>query len=270
MSESEGFNEYLGRFIDLLKLPQKVISAKAKKKISTSGLKDNINNLPFLRRLFDPHSYKFTKDYVKEWNDNIETLAINEKFVKSLERFYDIRKTVASLKQLLFQLVCKLNAEHVKIEVTDVTKLIDQLLSDDKIKLIAGLSVLEICLLIAIKHHCDIYDNDPFNFEIIFTRFCKFSVKSTTMQNIEREMALKRFENLKVKTLTFFTFANFLIKTSFSQYQEFIVPIGADGKVQKEYQMHRSLIWPHHIDNAVHIYQNLPTEVEQWAKSSLV
>lgn len=121
--------------------------------------------------------------------------------MKSLQTFYDLKKSIASLKSLSFQLVCKLNANHTKIEVDDVTKLIDQLISGDKAKLIAGLSVLEICLLIAIKHHCDIYDNEPFNFEIIFARFNKFAIKSSSMQNIEREMALKRFENLKVSLI---------------------------------------------------------------------
>lgn len=169
-----------------------------------------MNNLPFLRRIFNPSSYSFSKDYAKEWNASIHKLTTNEKLVKSLQFLYDFKATIASLKLLLFQVVSKLNENQRKIEASDVLQIIDQTLSQDRVKLIAGLSVLEICLLISIKHHCDIYDNEPFNFEIIFARFCKFAIKSTSMQNIEREMALKRFENLKVKTLNFAGLCDFV------------------------------------------------------------
>lgn len=207
--------------------------------------------LPFLRNLFDPSSYKFSKKCISDWNKQILQLATNEKFADALEVYFESNSSIASLKQLLFQIITKLNDNHTKLEVSDFTKLIDSILfEDDVVKLMTGLSVLEICLLISIKHHCDIYDNDPFNFEIILTRFNKFVIKSTTMKNIERDMALKRFENLK--------------------YQEFIVSMGAEGKVQKEYQMYKLNIEPDMIDSAVQKYKNLPTEIEQWAKSSIL
>lgn len=165
--------------------------------------------------------------------------------------FYVLDESIASLKLLLFQIVAKLDENHPNITVEDVTKLAISLTEDDdKVKLIIGLSVLEVCLLIAIKHHCEIYDNNPFNFEIIFTRFSKFAIMSTTMQKIEREIVLKRFENLK--------------------HLEFIVPFGAVGKVQKEYQLHIMRLLPGQIDKAIRKYQNLPTEVEQWCKSSII
>lgn len=207
--------------------------------------------LPFLRRIFHPTDFQFPKKHLSEWNKHIEKLAQNEKVVKSLESFFNVHVTVAALKLLLLQLVASLDSSRSTIDAADVVKLADRLLyDDDKVKLMTGLSVLEVCLLVAIKHHSDIYDNDPFNFEMILTRFNKFAIKSSTMQNIDREMVLKRFENLK--------------------HQEFIVAIGVDGKVQKEYQMYKLLLLDDQIDKAIHKYQNLPTEIEQWAKSSII
>lgn len=124
------------------------------------------------------------------------------------------------------------------------------LTEDDKITLICGLSVLEICLLISMKHHTEIYDRDPFNFEMIFMRYHKFAMKSSTMQNIEREVILKGFEHIR--------------------YLEFIVPIGVEGKIQKEYQMFKLLLTPDHITKATAKFQNLPTEIGQWALNYLV
>jgi origin recognition complex subunit 4 len=92
-----------------------------------------------------------------------------------------------------------LSDDHQFIKDTDIVNLAEHLLfDDDKVKLMTGLSVLEICILIAIKHHCEIYDNDPFNFEMILTRYNKFAYKSSSMQNLNREVVLKGFENLKV------------------------------------------------------------------------
>lgn len=194
---------------------------------------------------------EFPKKYALEWNKNVDLIVKNEKVVKSLENFFDDFASIAMLKLLLFQLVTKLDESHEKITADDVIKLTNHMVVDDnKVTLITGLSVLDICLLISIKHHCDIYDNDPFNFEIILTRYNKFAMRSTSMQNIDREIILKRFENLK--------------------HQEFISPVGTDGRVQKEYQMYRLLLFPDQIDNAVKKYHNLPTEVEQWCKSSFI
>lgn len=201
--------------------------------------------------MLDPTAFEFSKKYINEWNVHIKSLAEDGKVVKALEQIFESHFSIESLKLLIFQLVVKLTESHNTIRPNDVIKLCDSLArDDDTVTLMKGLSVLEITILITIKHHCDIYDNDPFNFEMIFTRFNKFAIKSTTMQSIEREMVLKRFENLK--------------------YQEFIVPTCAEGKVQKEYQMYKMTVLPDQIDKAIQSYQNLPTEIDQWAKSSLI
>lgn len=123
---------------------------------------------------------------------------------------------------------------------------------DDKVDLLCGLSVLELCLIIAIKHHSTIYDRDPFNFEIIFGRFNKFAKVSTTMQGVERAIVLKAFEHLRVV--------------------ELIMPLSNSGlgKVQKEFEMHKMALTYGQIQQAVQRYQALPTEVAQWAQSSLI
>lgn len=155
---------------------------------------------------------------------------------------------------LLFEVVSIADNKSDLLSVIDPDKFVGifeaYLSQDPKVNLICGLTVLEVCLLIAIKHHCEIYDNDPFNFEIIFTRFNKFALKSSTMQNIERGMTLMRFDNLR--------------------HQEFIASFGADVKVQKEHQMYKFLLFDEQIQNAVQKYENLPTEIEQWCKSSLI
>lgn len=194
---------------------------------------------------------------MKDWNKSIQKLTKNDDLVKSLQILYSFNKSIASLKLLLFQLVCKIDDNHTRFKASDVTKLMDQLISDDKVKLIAGLSVLETCLLIAIKHHCDIYDNEPFNFEIIFARFNKFAYKSTTMQNIEREMALKRFENLKVRFIT--SSRNSLITSSLFAASGIHCPVWSRQKSSKRISNAQSSIFQRRHRKR---YSNLQTSTD--------
>lgn len=252
LPDANNYDEYVLTTRMLLKLPtrRETIGHLIKMGTVSQEVKKQFN-LPFLRRAFDWQSYNIAEKEVTSWNKSVDALVKNEQLLKSLENYFNSNATIGFLKLLLIQEVSKLDDNHQRIDPFDFAKHIEHLLGDDsKVKLMIGLSVVEICILIAIKHHCKIYDNDPFNFEMILTRFNKFAVRSTTVQNIEREMILKRFENLK--------------------HQEFIVAVGVEGKVQKEYQMHRLLLLPEQIDSAIKRYQNLPTEIEQWAKSDIV
>lgn len=203
MPESENFDERLKLFSEVLKLP----TAQE----ASTNTRDNLKltkkvyeqfKLPFLRRAFDPSAFKFSKKFITEWNKSIDQLTKKEKVISSLENMFEMNVSIACFKLFLFQIVSKLSNEERFIKENDIVNLAEHLLfDDDKVKLIQGLSVLEICILIAIKHHCEIYDNDPFNFEMILTRYNKFAYKSSCMQNINREVVLKGFENLKVSEL---------------------------------------------------------------------
>lgn len=187
-------------FRDLLKIPTPLEAENYfKENLKLSKKVYEEFRLPFLRRLFNPSEYAFGKKFINDWNKSIDQLAKKEKVLSSLENLFQLNVSIASFKLFLLQLVLNLNENHPYIEESDIAKLAEELLfEDDKVKLMTGLSCLEICILIAIKHHCEIYDNDPFNFEMILTRYNKFAYKSSAMQNIDRDVVLKGFENLKV------------------------------------------------------------------------
>ncbi|KAL9700264.1 hypothetical protein quinque_003705 [Culex quinquefasciatus] len=160
------------------------------------------------------------------------------------KNMYDYEVIEATFKTFLFELVCQLHDDNPLLTVEEVQAQGQQFEGDDKIHILCGLSVLELCLVIAMKHHSEIYDRDPFNFEMILTRYNKFANASTTMQGIERSVVLKAYEH--VKNL------------------ELIAPISnaSTSKVQKEYQLHRLLLTYGQIGQAVVKSQNLPTETE--------
>jgi len=199
---------------------------------------------------FDPCNYTFNKNYITNWNQHIDNLIDDKNVIKLLERLYDYDVMESGFKKMLFQLVNNLNAEKMCLTADDIKKVILKYESDDKIFLLLSLSVLELCLLITIKHHSEIYDRDPFNYEIILSRFKKFANSSTIMQNIDKNVILKSFEHIK--------------------NLELILPITANvSRIQKEYQMYKLALTFGQINQAVSKYASLPTEVAQWAQSSL-
>ena len=61
---------------------------------------------------------------------------------------------------------------------------------------VADLSILELCLLIAIKHLSQIYEGEPFNFEMVFHEFLKFKRRKMATLPDERGVVSKAWETL--------------------------------------------------------------------------
>ncbi|XP_065085183.1 origin recognition complex subunit 4 [Ochlerotatus camptorhynchus] len=209
------------------------------------------HELPLLRRVFNPTEYSFESKWISKWNKHVDGLAANSKVVSVLQNMYEYDVMEATFKTFLFELVSQIGEASPLLTMETINRLGLQFECDDKINLLCGLSVLEQCLMIAMKHHSEIYDRDPFNFEMILTRYNKFANSSTTMQGIDRSVILKAYEHIK--------------------NLELIAPVsGSTSKVQKEYQLHRLLLTYGQINQAVGKTPNLPTEICQWAQSSLV
>lgn len=101
---------------------------------------------------------------------------------------------------LLLQLsiMLKVNEANQQITIKDFEDQIKMYERDDLVLVIQDLSVLEICLLIAMKDHCEIFDFQPFNFEMILTRYKKFVDAHSNVQSVQRTTTLKAFEHLQV------------------------------------------------------------------------
>lgn len=67
--------------------------------------------------------------------------------------------------------MCKLTSAHPQLEVSDVTLACQNALNaDDKLLVLLSLSILELSLVIAMKHQTEIFDNQPMNFEMVLNR----------------------------------------------------------------------------------------------------
>lgn len=142
---------------------------------------------------------KFNTKWTEQWNKKVHTLFNNKKVISNFQSLYDFDVSIQFAKDFLFELCTHLTVEQTFIRPEDVHNLCIKYESDDKLQLYSDLTVLEICLLISIKHHTEIYDRDPFNFEMILTRYQKFENSTESrMESVDRSIALKSFEHLNV------------------------------------------------------------------------
>jgi len=197
---SERFEEYVTLCQDLLTLPSNNSLLEAAERIDNlQRIRSDV--LCFALNHFDPGDFSFQPRTREMWNKQVTKVLATQQARRTLQALYDFDISEAFLKNFLFRLVAQLRPQCPHITSEKIAALGAQFEGDDKIELLCGLSVLELCLIISIKHHSEIYDRDPFNFEIIFARFSKFAKLSTTMQGVERSIVLKAFEHLRIGEL---------------------------------------------------------------------
>nr|CAB3264577.1 origin recognition complex subunit 4 [Phallusia mammillata] len=195
------------------------------------------------------------KAFVKKWNSHVENLTKNSSVLEILHKQFNYCKEASPLHQILFLPVCSLSQEHQEITPADIAESSQLIFNDSKANILHGVSVLELCLIIAMSHLTNIYEGEPFNFQMVYNEFLKFSQKkSHILQNYTKPVVLKAFEHLIELEL---------LKTK----DHFMTH---SGKLQKEYRPMILLVDHSQLREAVAKYPGCPTDVKQWAESSIV
>ncbi|XP_031226041.1 origin recognition complex subunit 4 isoform X3 [Mastomys coucha] len=168
-----------------------------------------------------------------------------------LQKHFSVNKNLQSLHMLLMLALNRVTVSHPFMTSADLMEAQHLCSLDSKANIVHGLSVLEICLIIAMKHLNDIYEEEPFNFQMVYNEFQKFiQRKAHSVYNFEKPVVMKAFEHL--------------------QQLELIKPVERTSvNSQREYQLVKLLLDNTQIMNALQKYSNCPTDVRQWATSSL-
>ncbi|XP_068805434.1 origin recognition complex subunit 4 isoform X2 [Struthio camelus] len=168
-----------------------------------------------------------------------------------LQSLFHYSKDLRSLHLLLMLALSNVTVHHPLITASDLHEASKQYRMDSKANIVHGLSVLEICLIIAMKHLNDVYEGEPFNFQMVYNEFQKFiQRKAHCMYNFEKPVVMKAFEHLL--------------------QLELVKPIEKPSvRAQREYLLMKLLLDNNQIMDALQAYPNCPTDVKQWATSSL-
>ncbi|BES91912.1 Origin recognition complex subunit [Nesidiocoris tenuis] len=189
-------------------------------------------------------------EFVKAWNDSAKEALEDETVTSLLKRLLQVDPSEKTMKNILFRFACEIDADTRTVtakRLKDVFK--RQINVDMKKDLLKDLSVLEICMVIAMKHHCDIYDGEPFNFEMVLKQYLKFASQNMGHQVTQKPILYKVFERLKDL--------------------ELIQPVGGASKTyKKEFQLFTFNLLHSQVNEAVQSYVGLPTDVSHWATSN--
>ncbi|XP_018007096.2 origin recognition complex subunit 4, partial [Hyalella azteca] len=186
---------------------------------------------------------------VREWNKGVEEVLSADNSQESLHQMYDLSADMASLKQLL---VLALSSAYDRdLRSSDLQHAAATLFEDASFKILQGLSNLQLALMIAMMHLTVTYEGDSFTFELVFSEYLKFTRRRSSMQSFERPVVFKAFDQLRA--------------------MELMTPVATSGGscVQKEYQMMRLQMPPKLLCDSLLAIPNLPTDLLQWATSSL-
>ncbi|XP_013887563.1 origin recognition complex subunit 4 isoform X3 [Austrofundulus limnaeus] len=190
------------------------------------------------------------RKFAQEWSASVKTLCEDKSAVEVLQRHFNSSKDFRSLHMLLTLCLSRVSVTKPAIRPADLLDASRLCLADTKASMLHGLSILELCLIIAMKHLNDVYGGEPFNLQMVHNEFKKFlQRKSSSMYNFEQPVIMKAFEHL--------------------QQLELIRPVeGSAAKTQREYQLMRLMLDHSQIMEALQKYPQCPTDVKQWAMSA--
>ncbi|KAM9010861.1 origin recognition complex subunit 4 isoform 1-T1 [Ara ararauna] len=191
------------------------------------------------------------ESFAQQWNTNVQHLSEDKTVQDVLRNLFHYTKDLRSLHLLLMLALSHVTVHHPLITASDLQEASKQYRTDSRANIVHGLSVLEICLMIAMKHLNDVHEGEPFNFQMVYNEFQKFiQRKAHCMYNFEKPVVMKAFEHLL--------------------QLELVRPIERPNiRAQREYLLMKLLLDNTQIMDALQVYPNCPVDVKQWAASSL-
>ncbi|XP_043474076.1 origin recognition complex subunit 4 [Leptopilina heterotoma] len=184
--------------------------------------------------------------FANSWNESIAKIAKNQILINLLKSMYKNDTSERKFRNFLVIAITYLTENHQKLEIDDFVEASKVYLQDDRVAILKGLSVLEMCLIIAMYKETELCKDEPLNFEHVYNCYNLFAAQSSSIHSVQRPVIVKAFEHIK--------------------NLEILQPIGSsNSRVEKEYQFYKFILTPQQVLDAVKNYANLPTEVHQWA-----
>ncbi|XP_053900427.1 origin recognition complex subunit 4 isoform X3 [Malaclemys terrapin pileata] len=146
----------------------------------------------FKEQLYLPAEFLY-KPFIQKWNKNVQSLSEDRTVQDVLRNHFHCSKDLRSLHMLLMLALSSITISHPFMTGSDLLEASKLCRMDSKANIVHGLSVLEICLIIAMKHLNDVYEGEPFNFQMVYNEFQKFiQRKAHSMYNFEKPVVMKK------------------------------------------------------------------------------
>ncbi|XP_071491092.1 origin recognition complex subunit 4-like [Diadema antillarum] len=207
----------------------------------------------FRQTLALPPSFSH-KEFAREWNKHVGILTDDTTVCDILRKTYDLDKSVRSLFDLMLLPISRISSDHPTINGLHLLESRKVHSADSKSAMLHGVSVLQLCLIIAMRHLTELYEGDPFNFEMVFNEYQKFiQKKSHTVQQFDKAVVLKAFEHLVALELV----------------KAVDHSLASSTRTQKEYRAMSILVTASQLAEALSSYPACPSELKHWFNNPL-
>ena len=186
--------------------------------------------------------------FKRKWDQNVKVLLDEADVRELLERHYSMHKDLRNAIKLFVVPLTSIGDGHAMLTADDVKVSYRNLHRDTKVQMLCGLSILELCLVVAAQHVNERREGQPFNFEMVFNEYQAFARRRLQgMQHFNRAVTIKAYEHLESLEL-------------FKQTER-----GAASVLGKEYKHMFMLVNTTQIHEALEAYPDCPTELKNWA-----
>ncbi|XP_033096463.1 origin recognition complex subunit 4-like [Anneissia japonica] len=197
------------------------------------------------KKLQLPKDFK-DKSFMKQWHENVKMAFQDKTILDVMKKHYEVHKDIHSLQILFMYPLSKVSALRPHLSAADFVEAARLQSLDAKPAMLHGVSVLQLCLIIAMRHLVDITEGEPFNFEMVYNEYLKFlQKKSHSIQSYDKAIVLKAFEQLVAI--------------------ELVHPADNSTRTQKEYRPMNILLTKSQLVESLNSYQGCPSEIKHWA-----
>ncbi|KAG0371545.1 origin recognition complex subunit 4 [Mortierella sp. AD032] len=209
--------------------------------------------------------------FMNEFNERIKILFEDGGFSKVVQRIFDLMKDVRAFYRLCFGPVAELSKDSPYLQASQFYESGLQQRVDNKTELLKGTSLLELSLLIAIKHLVE-RETITFNFEMVYDEYKEFMdmavVRGTSMSSSSGSLGVGSggsFASSDGVSLRLYKKAVALKAFEHLVEAELLRPADSSSKGPKEYRMMRVMLDASQISDIVLKHRDCPTIVARWA-----
>ncbi|KAI7829361.1 origin recognition complex subunit 4 C-terminus-domain-containing protein [Gamsiella multidivaricata] len=208
--------------------------------------------------------------FMNEFNRRVKMLFEDGGFSKVVQRIYDLMKDVRGFYRLCFGPVAELSETHPYLQPSQFYDSGLQQRVDNKTELLKGISLLELCLLIAIKHLVE-RETITFNFEMVYDEYKDFMDMAVVRGTASSSLGVQGISSggtvTTTETVSLRLYKKAVALKAFEHLveAELLRPADSSGKGPKEYRMVRVMLDSSQISDVVLKHRDCPTVVARWA-----
>ncbi|KAJ2850027.1 origin recognition complex subunit 4 [Coemansia brasiliensis] len=214
--------------------------------------------------------HNVSAEYASEFNQKVDQLLASDSVVSYMEHLFDFGKDVRQLLQTLASSISQLSVASPFPQLAPLTACMEREMQSAKLQILANISVLELCLIIAMKSLVQL-GSTKYNFEMVYDEYKTFMSRHMmavaaggAMKIYKKPVALKAFETL-IELEIVRPLSSVEGGAAFGR-NDLLAGTAAGNRVPKEYRMVQLMLEPGQVMELAADRPDIPAVIRRWAQ----